>query len=450
MNGGAERGRSRFREISWALTVGVVLADSSVVTLALPEILAQFDATVFGVSWVLTAFNLVFALALLPAALVARRAPGASWAAGIVVFALASAACALAPSAAALIAARCVQALGGAAAVAGAIELLARSRGTHQGAAALWGTAGLAGLALGPAIGGILTELLSWESIFFVQIPLLVLVPLARAAPGRAEPGAGGRIEPQPEIALALLSAGLTGAIFLLVVMLTEGWRYSPLEAAAVVSAMPVATVVAGRLEGRLGSGRAVLAAGAISIAGGLAALGLLPGADWWWAVPPQLLVGAGIALSLPGLTDRALGGRDPDGRRASGTIAARHAGVVVGIVLLTPVFTAQLDVEYEDVRRSGTALLLDAPLAPGTKLDLGEAIAGDVAAADGELPSLGPAFASVEPEPDQAAAYAALEADLEGEIDAAATHAFSPAFLAAGALALLALIPIGAAGVRR
>ncbi len=377
--------------------------------------------------------------------------PGPTWATGVVVFALASAACAVAETGAFLIGARCIQALGGAAAVAAAIELLARSRGSHQAASPLWGTAGLAGLALGPAIGGVLTELISWESIFYVQIPLIALVPFALRSKGEAEQGAGGRIAPQPEMALALLSAGLTGAIFLLVVMLTEGWRYSPLEAAAVVTAMPLATVIVGRFVTRLGSGRTILAAGAIAMAAGLAALGLLPGAEWWWVLPPQILVGAGIALSLPGLTDRALGGRDPVGRRASGTIAARHAGVVAGIVLLTPVFTAQLNVEYEDVQRSGTALLLDAPLSTSTKVALGEEIAADVAAADGDLPSLAPAFAAITPaDPAEDATLAELELDLEDEIDAAATHAFSPAFLVAGLIALMSLIPIAFAGGRR
>jgi len=427
-----------------------VLADSSIVTLALPDILVEFDSTVLGISWVLTAFNLVFALALLPAAILARRVPGPTWAIGLVVFALASAACAVAATGGFLIGARCVQAIGGAAVVSGAIELLARTTGTHQAAARLWGTAGLAGLALGPALGGILTEALSWESIFYVQAPLILLIPLALRTPGPAERGAGGKIEPQPEIALALLSAGLTGAIFLLVVMLTEGWRYSPLEAAAVVTAMPIATVIAGTFASRLGTGPPVLAAGAIAIATGLAALGILPGADWWWVIGPQILVGAGIALSLPGLTDRALGGRDPAGRRASGTIAARHVGVVVGIVVLTPVFDSQLQVEYDDVQRSGTALLLDAPLSPGTKIDLGEAIGEEVAAADGALPSLTPAFTSIEPESGQDETYAELKTDLEDEIDAAATHAFSPAFLAAAAIALLALVPIGASARRR
>ena len=59
------------------LTVGIVLADSSVVTLALPEILAQFDVKIQTLAWVLTSFNLALALAAVPAAFAARRRPAA-------------------------------------------------------------------------------------------------------------------------------------------------------------------------------------------------------------------------------------------------------------------------------------------------------------------------------------------------------------------------------------
>src|SRR3954465_1179446 len=99
--------RPRAHEFLLAATVGLVLADSSVVTLALPEILRRFDTTVFGVSWVLTVFNVVLAAAILPAARVVPRNPRATWGAGLVTFAAASLACALAPSLAVLVAARC-------------------------------------------------------------------------------------------------------------------------------------------------------------------------------------------------------------------------------------------------------------------------------------------------------------------------------------------------------
>ena len=427
----------------WAGTLGVVLADSSVVTLALPDVLREYDTTVFGVSWVLTAFNLVLAAAILPAARISQRAPARTWALGLVAFGAASLACALSPSIAALIAARCVQALGGAAVIAGAIELLARATGSHSAAAARWGTAGLAGLALGPAIGGLLTDLLSWESIFLLQVPVSLAAVAARAPQDAPEPGADAPVDPRPEAALALLSAGLTGALFLLVVMLTEGWLFTPIEAAAVVSMMPVATLAAGVLARRLGDSRPVVAAGAVCMGGGLAALGLLPDAGAGWTLPPQALVGAGIALALPGLTARALAGRDPHGRRAATTIAARHAGIVVGILALTPVLSARLDTEHEAARLSGTALVLDAPLDPDTKVSLGEELGETIAGAGGRLPDLAPAFGEVEPLPEEAGDYAKLESALGEEIDKAATHAFSLPFLLAGAIAALALLPI-------
>lgn len=434
----------RSRQLLIAATVGVVLADSSIVTLALPDILRQFDTSVFGVSWVLTSFNIVLAAAVLPAAWAARGHPRLLWVGGLAAFGLASAVCAVAPSVAVLIAGRCVQALGGAAVIAGAIELLAAARGSHRGAAPLWGAAGLAGLAIGPAVGGVLTEALSWESIFALQVPVVVIaLATPRAVIGVAVDDGPGRADVRPELALGLLSAGLTGALFLLVVMLTEGWGLTPIEAALVVSVMPAATL-AGRALVRSGAETATLAAaGAVAMAGGLAALGLLPDAAVGWTVAPQLLVGVGIALALPSLTARALAGRDPAGRRAAGTIAARHAGIVIGIVLLTPVFSARLGAEHEAAQRAGTALLLDAPLSTGTKVDLGAAIASEIEAADGQLPDLDRAFAAVEAPPEESAELAALRDDLDGEVESAATHAFSLPFLLGGALALLALAPI-------
>ena len=78
--------------------------------------------------------------------------------------------------------------------------------------------------------------------------------------------------------------------------MLIEGWRSSPLEAAAIVSVVPVATLGARFLTRDGEHGDAVVAGGAILVAGGLAALGLLPDAAAGWTFAPQLLVGAGLA----------------------------------------------------------------------------------------------------------------------------------------------------------
>ncbi len=106
----------RPRLAALAVAVGLVLADSSIVVLALPQIYRELDTSVAGVTWVLVSFNLVMALAAVPAALLARRAgPGRAAAVGLAVFAGASVACGISAELSTLIAARCVQALGGAA-----------------------------------------------------------------------------------------------------------------------------------------------------------------------------------------------------------------------------------------------------------------------------------------------------------------------------------------------
>ncbi|CAN5541262.1 hypothetical protein BH10ACT11_BH10ACT11_11380 [soil metagenome] len=441
------RGRG---ELFCVLGVAIVLADSSIVTLALPDILRRFDTSVFQVSFVLTAFNLFFAALIVPAARLAQRRVVAVSRVGFIVFGAASVVCAVAPSIAVLIAARCMQAAGGAAVVASSIELLSGWRGSHRSAAPVLVGASVAGLAVGPAIGGVLTQALSWESIFAFQVPVIAMALFVGrpAAPARAEAETPGpRLA--PELALGLISAGLTGALFLLVVMLTQGWGYSPLAAAAVVSAMPVATLAAQPLVRRAERSFATIGAGAVLVAGGLGGLALLPGADWEWTLIPQTLIGFGLALSLPGLTLAALSSGDPGGRRAAATLGARHAGVVIGIVALTPVFAAQLDRADENAQRAGTALLLDASLSPGAKLDLGSAIADRIAAADGRLPALGPAFDTVDVDSDQQGELDQLRRSLDDEVDKAATSAFSLSFLFAALLALAAALPIGL-GLRR
>src|SRR5213078_2524747 len=98
---------------------------------------------------------------------------------GLAVFAGAGIACGLADQLSTLIAARCVQALGAAAAVTSVLELLPATVGSEQRATAIWAAAGATGAALGPAVGGLLTELVSWQAIFFFQVP----VALVAAAP---------------------------------------------------------------------------------------------------------------------------------------------------------------------------------------------------------------------------------------------------------------------------
>src|SRR5947209_15334442 len=111
-----------------SLVVAVVLGDSGVVTLALPEILRDFGAEVGEVAWVLIAFNLVLAVAAVPAARVCvGRDPAAATIVGLIGFATATTLCAVAPSLGVLIAARAIQAAGGAIVIVGSLELLIKA-----------------------------------------------------------------------------------------------------------------------------------------------------------------------------------------------------------------------------------------------------------------------------------------------------------------------------------
>jgi predicted MFS family arabinose efflux permease len=436
--------------LALAVAVGLVLADSSIVVLALPEIYRELDVSVSAVVWVLIAFNLMLAIAAVPSALAsARVGAGRLTVAGLLVFAAASLVCGLADGIGLLIVARCVQALGGAAAVCAALELLPAASGSERNAALTWAAAGAAGAALGPGVGGLLTELISWQSIFFVQLPVALAVSLVIwRAPGTSAPATtvsvrGERPHLAANLALALISAALAAALFLVVLLLIEGWRLSPIAAAAAVTALPVCALLAAPLSRTVEDTQSRAAAGVILIAGGLAGLALLPHATVLLTLPPQALVGVGLALTLSALTEAALEGRSPQALHGGWTIASRHAGVVVGLVVLTPVFTSDLVTEREQAEQAGTAALLDSPLPPVTKIQLAGRISDRITEEGDKVPVIGPAFDPLPSDPTERQQATDLRTDIEDEIDAAATHAFSASFLIAAAFALAALLPV-------
>lgn len=436
-----------------AVTVAMVLADSAVVTLALPDILQNLDATVGQVAWVLIAYNLLLGVAAVPAALVVERVqPRLFTAVGITLFAAASAWCAVAGSIEVLVAARCVQALGGALALVGCLEQLVSVRGERRGVTT-WVTAGVVGTAAGPVAGGLLTQAISWQAIFVVQVPFAVLaVPAALAVavhptrtPDRHRPAI------RANLTLALMSAALTAALFLVVLLLVEGWGRSPATAAVTVSVVALAAVAAPWLARPFRPPATVeVAVGCFLVAGGLAGLAILPSSDLAWTVAPQVLVGLGLGLTVDRLTTQAMHLRLPRARHAGWTIGARHLGVVVGLAILTPVFTGDLQDAQRPAEEAVTALVIDAPLEPQDRIAVAKALGSALAEQQGQVSDLGPAFATLDVDPSDRAAVASLRSALDDQLERAANRAFRDSFLVGAALALAALLTLVRLPARR
>jgi predicted MFS family arabinose efflux permease len=359
-----------------ALAVALAVADSSVVVLALPDLYSTFDVSIVGVSWTITAYNVAIVIGALAVLPLEQRLRGHVIAAtGLGVFSVASLACGLANSFPALIVGRSVQGVGAALALAGTVPVLAGIRGSDARAIATWGMAGTIGVALGPALGGLLTQLFSWRSIFLLQAPLAALA-LVAVADGRVR---AVEIHPRRERVgrtwlanggFLLLYGALVGALFLAVLLLVVLWGWEPLTGAIIVSGLPLGAIVVRRLGMRLAS-RPAAVTGGVALAGGLVALGFLPGASAGWVVPALFACGLGLGLLGGVLAPAAIPPAEANVRAATVSIAARHAGFVLGLAIIAPVLAGQLDTAALEATRATTAELLDADISLRTKVDL-------------------------------------------------------------------------------
>ena len=163
----------------------MVALDALVVTTALSTIRADLGASIETLEWIVNAYNLAFAVLLLTgAALGDRFGRRRMFAAGLALFVVASAACALSASAGALIAARAAQGTGAALVMPLAMALLGAAFPREQRGKALGILSGITGIALiaGPVAGGAIATGFDWRWIFWINLPIgLVILPLIRA-----------------------------------------------------------------------------------------------------------------------------------------------------------------------------------------------------------------------------------------------------------------------------
>ena len=211
------------------VAIFMLLLDITVVNVALPDIQRELGADFSDVQWVIDAYALTLATLLLTAGSLGDRLGRRKvFAAGLVLFTLASLLCGLATSPTFLVLARAVQGVGGAIMFALSLALIAqefqgRERGTALG---IWGATTGAAVAIGPLVGGVLVETLGWEWIFFVNVPVGaagLAVTLIKVAESR-DPS-GGRADWPGTVTF---STALFALVFALVRGSAEGWG-SPL-----------------------------------------------------------------------------------------------------------------------------------------------------------------------------------------------------------------------------
>jgi EmrB/QacA subfamily drug resistance transporter len=227
-----------------SIALFMVTLDNLVVTTALPVIRKDLDATLAGLEWTVNAYTLTFAVLLLTgAALGDRFGRRRLLTIGIAIFTLGSIGAALAPSIEALVAFRAVQGFGGAIVVPLTLTILsgavpAEKRGLALGA---WGGIGGLAVAIGPLVGGAVVQGISWQWIFWLNVPIgLLLVPLAWRRLSESY-GPSSRLDLR---GLGLVSTGLFGIVWGLVRGNQVGWGSAEIVGALIAGAVLVAAFV--------------------------------------------------------------------------------------------------------------------------------------------------------------------------------------------------------------
>ncbi|MFK8908202.1 MFS transporter [Streptomyces sp. YS-3] len=300
----------------------MLLLDVTIVTVALPDMASSLDASLSSLQWVIDVYALALAALLLGAGAGADRAGRRKfYAAGTVLFAGASLACGLADDAGTLIAMRALQGVGAAAMFATTLPLLGAAYQGRDRSVALgvWGAVNGAAAALGPILGGLLTEGFGWRWIFFVNLPVSAAAVwlTLRVVPEFKSP-AGGRPDWAGTALFALFAGTLTyGAVN----AGSDGWGATRtlLSFAVAVAALLAFVLVESRTEHPLMDlsllrRPAFVGVLVAALALNSAAFGVLPYTSIWL----QTLLGmspvtgglALVPLALASFATSALGGR--------------------------------------------------------------------------------------------------------------------------------------------
>jgi EmrB/QacA subfamily drug resistance transporter len=221
----------------------MIMLDNTVVNVALPSIQRDLGSNLSGLEWTVNAYTLSFAVLLATGGrlgdIFGRRR---TFLIGVVIFAAASAAAGLAPSTATLIAARVVQGIGGALMMPATLSIVTNAFEPHERGKAIGTWAGVSALALaiGPVLGGLLTEHVSWRAIFYINIPVAIAAVVATlfAVRESRDESVGREVD---YLGVGTLTAGLAALVLALIEGNAWGWG-----SAAIVGLLATSVVMLG------------------------------------------------------------------------------------------------------------------------------------------------------------------------------------------------------------
>ncbi|BCK56873.1 MFS transporter [Nocardia wallacei] len=227
----------------------MVTLDNLVVTNALPVIRTEMGASLGDLQWFVNAYTLAFASLLLTAsALGDRLGRRRVFLAGIAVFTLASAACALATEPWMLITARAVQGLGAAGVMPLSLTLLSVAVPERMRSAAIgiWGGITGLGVAVGPVVGGAVVDGLSWQWIFWLNVPIgLAVLPFVARVLGESF-GGSRRFDP---LGLVLAAGGVLAVVWGVIHGADDGWTSGPVLTALIGGGVLLAALIGWELR---------------------------------------------------------------------------------------------------------------------------------------------------------------------------------------------------------
>jgi EmrB/QacA subfamily drug resistance transporter len=241
---------SRRAHIVWTFAITSIALfmttlDNLVVTTALPTMQRDLHASISGLEWTVNAYTLTFAvLLMLGAALGDRLGRKRVFLAGLGIFTLGSAAAAMSPSIDWLVAARALQGVGGAIVTPLTLTILsdavpAERRGLALG---LWGGVSGLGVALGPLVGGAVVQGLSWQWIFWLNVPIgLAVIPLGMSRL-RESYGPAARLD---VTGVGLITASALGLVWGLVRANSRGWTSPEIVLSLIAGAVLLVAFVA-------------------------------------------------------------------------------------------------------------------------------------------------------------------------------------------------------------